>query len=199
MAIKFQIDDLVIDATPELDIDGDVESTDHPVEQGSDSTDHARQKPITLSATCVVSNLQVDDNILLDDEADKAGATDSRSQQIYDQLVKMKNDRQLHTLTTVRGVFSSMLLVKLSAAVRSKFGDALSFKVGFKEIRVVTTATAQFIALKKPKTNKPVDKEKQAKKQGDKPGDGRQSAFAGLDDLAGKPSEYFKSFLVPSK
>lgn len=193
--IRFTIDsglstELIVDATTELDYDADVETTDHPVEQGANTTDHARAKPEVITATCIVTNIPVDstDREVRDannSDGSKARAQNGYAQQVYSRLVKMKNDRQLHTLSTVRGVYSNMIITKLSTPTRAQYGDGLMFKIAFKEIRIVTTGTAQLVAIKQPKTLKPTDKEHQAKKQGTTPGDGRRTALKTLTDTLG--------------
>lgn len=170
--IKFQIDDLVIDATPEVDFDADVETTDHPIEEGSDSTDHARSSGSTgtfetMQVAVMTCGLEREVRDATNSDWEKAGATDGTAQQVYEKLVKMKDAHELHTLTTVRGLYENMMITKLSSPTRANLGDGLMFKIAFKSIRIVTSGTAQLVAREAPKTRKPTKKADQAKKQGE--------------------------------
>jgi hypothetical protein len=180
--IKFQIDDLVIDATPEQSYTGDVETTENPVEEGANVVDHARVKPETWTGTCVVSNTPID-------QADRtfrgvpallpAGGTapgtggeefnkGGYARTVYQRLKKMKDDRLLHALVTPLRSYSNMIITALSVPTKAQYGDAIQFTIAFREIRVVKSNTAQFLRTTRPtNTLKPTDKDNQAKKQGE--------------------------------
>lgn len=185
MAQRVKIDDLEIDATPEQDYQGDVETTDSPVEDGADTTDHAREKPETFTATCVVSSVPVDELDRQTRGPFQAGASGGYARGVYARMRRMKSERKLHSITTPLRTYENMMLVTLSAPTRAQYGDGVVFKVGFKEIRIVKSGTAQFVSTTKTTaTEKPVDKKKQSKKTGE-PAEQRRSALKGLFDAGG--------------
>lgn len=161
--------DLVIDCTPEQDYQGDVETTDSPIEQGADVTDHAREKPETFVATCIVSSVPVDPNDRKDRGPFKPWTTGGYARTTFEKLVAMKSERKTHTITTPLRTYRNMILVGLGSPTRADLGDGVSFKMSWKSIRIVNSGTATFLAQPKVTgTQKPTEKENQAKKQGDK-------------------------------
>jgi hypothetical protein len=165
---KVQIDDLIIDATPEQDFSSDVETTDHPIEDGSNPTDHARARPEVFTATLIVSSVPSDDTDRQQRGEHKPGEGGGYADSVFQKLLQMKNERKLHHISTPLRAYDNMLLTALSAPTRADTGDALVAKVSFKQIRVVQSGTAQFIT-KTPSTNtqKPTTKKDQGKKQGE--------------------------------
>lgn len=186
MAQKVTIDDdLEIDASPEQDYTGDVETTDHPVEDGANTTDHAREKPETFTATCVVSSVPVDELDRQTRGPFEAGATGGYARGVYARIRRMKSERKLHTLKTPLRSYENMMLVSLSVPTRAQYGDGVMFKMGWKEIRIVKSGTAQFISTTQTTaTQKPTTKKQQSKKTGE-PAEQRRTALKGLFDAAG--------------
>lgn len=166
---KVRIDNLVIDATPEQDYGGDVEATDHPIEDGANPTDHARAMPDRFVATCVVSSVPSNDTDRQQRGPFQAYSGGGYAQGVFEQMVRMKSDRKLHTIVTPLHRYENMLLIGLSAPSRAQYGDAVVFKVTFKQIRIVQSGTAQFVTRPvATKTDKPTTKQQQSKKQGAK-------------------------------
>lgn len=164
--IRVQLDNLVFDATTEQDYQGDVDTTDEPVEQGADITDHARVKPEVWSGTAIVSNTPVDPIDAAARGSFPAASSGGYARNFYDQLKKMKDDRLLHTLVTPLRSYDSMMITNLGVPTRANMGDALQFKISLKEIRIVQSGTATFVSAPKTATPKPTTKENQAKQQG---------------------------------
>lgn len=183
--VRVAIDDLEIDATPEQDHSGDVETTDSPIEEGADVTDHAREKPEIFTATCVVSSVPVNDTDRQNRGPFQAHATGGYARGVYDRMRRMKSERKLHTIVTPLRRYENMILTALSAPTRAQYGDGVLFKVSFKQIRVVASGTAQFLATtNKTGTDKPTKKKQQSKKPGE-PAEQRRTALKGLLDAAG--------------
>lgn len=163
---RVKIDDLELDATPEQEYSGDVETTDNPVEDGADVTDHAREKPETFTATAIVSSVPVDESQRNARGAFERFASGGYARSVYQQMQRMKSERKLHTIVTPLRRYSNMLLTNLGVPTRANLGDAVQFKIAFKQIRVVESGTAELARPAAVGTNKPVDKKQQAKKPG---------------------------------
>jgi hypothetical protein len=117
---------------------GEVEVTDHPVEDGSNPADHKREKPETLTIEGIVSNIP-----LTQSARDDYDAGTNRAQSAYDQLRAIKAGADLIDVVTPRRSYSNMVLTSLSVPEDAKLGDALSFTASFKQVRVVTSQTVQ--------------------------------------------------------
>jgi hypothetical protein len=164
--IRVELDGLKFDATPEQEYSAEVSTTDDPVEQGADVTDHARAKPTQWSGTAIVSNLPID-KLDRDTRGNfEAGSSGGYARDFFEKLVKMKDDRKLHTLITPLRIYTNMMITSLSSPTTAKLGDAIQFKIALKEIRLVQSGTATFVTAPKTNTPKPTTKENQAKKQG---------------------------------
>lgn len=187
---RIRVDDLQIDATPEHDLPAEVETTDHPIEEGANPTDHARALPEKWNGTCVISSVPVDETDRNQRGAFAAFGTGGYAEEVYDKFRKMKDARQLHVITLPNMRLENMLLTSLSRMWRAQYGEAAYFKVGFKQIRLVQSGTAQFVtAPQQVNTDKPVKKEKQSKKQGEDSTEKRKSALKRMTDGLGLTTE----------
>jgi hypothetical protein len=130
---------LEVESAVSYTLDGEVEATDHPVEQGANITDHLRPKPRTLAIEGWISNTplktqQESPNEYPTDEPGPAEAT-------YMLLENRRLGGFLHTVITRLDTFQNMALVHVSEPRSSAVGDALQFSLTFKEIRIVQNQT----------------------------------------------------------
>lgn len=141
-----KIGELEIDVVMSEEHIGEVEVTQHPVEQGADPTDHARERPDTLRLECFVSNTPVykKDRETLTVTTKGAGG---RARGIYDQVRALKSARQLLEVTTSMRVYSNMMMTSLSAPRSIRTGDGVQFSVSFVQVRVVQNRTIEVPTL----------------------------------------------------
>lgn len=181
MGQRCKIDDIELDATPEHDYSGDVETTDHPVETSFNPTDHARVKPETWIATCVVSSMPIDQDQQSARGTFKSGSSGGYARGVYARIKQMKDDRNTHTVTTPEETYENMVITALSRPFRAQYGDGVMFKISLKQVRIVNSSTGQFVtAGPKTSTLKPTTKVNQSKKVGTEAPEDRSGLDAGL-------------------
>jgi hypothetical protein len=140
---------LVLDVSESENHAGDVDATDHPVEQGANITDHLRPKPRTLSITGMVSNAPIVDNS--DGNAGPFNLGEpGPAEDAYNALEARRVAGKLHTVNTKLNSYQNMALMSVSEPRTAQTGDVLEFTLQFKEILiafnqtiVVQTATPQ--------------------------------------------------------
>ena len=149
---RAQIGVTTVDASITEDHVADVDTTENPVEQGTDITDHARPKQRVLTMEGVVSNA-----------ATTSGGTadPTRAVTAYKQLIALHDTPALVTIVTSLETYTNMLMTHLSVPRDAKTGQAVRFTASFKEVQIVETQTIQ-IARKVPKTMKNANLGKQA-------------------------------------
>jgi hypothetical protein len=136
-----------------------VDSTDSPVEQGVDITDHLRKKPDQITIEGVVTDhpfgAQVPDDAFLTPNASVTtpdGTTYTqqqpssfwqlgRAQAAFDGLRLLAGNGTLFTVVTSLHVYDNMALTELKAHRNAQVGEALKFTAEFKEIQIVENAT----------------------------------------------------------
>jgi hypothetical protein len=137
---------------------GNAEVTDHPVEDGSQMTDHIRRTPEELQINGIVT----DDPIVIlrsvfGKPAVQGGDPRNRAQDAYFILKRWKDEGTLLTVnTTLRSYFDNMVITALSVARDSQSGRMLNANVTLREIVTATTKQSQ------PPTPKPSKKQKGA-------------------------------------
>lgn len=138
-----------IDATPTEQHGHSLQVTDHPVERGSDITDHARVKADSLTLDCCFSD----------------GAEEGRSSDRYERLRLLQDNAVLLTVVTSLRVYENMLLENLSAPRTTKDAGGLRAIATFKQVRLVQNKTTVVTITKEPITKKKVSTGKQAAQQ----------------------------------
>ena len=131
-------DTLVVDACVKEDHALENATTDHPVEEGYNVTDHSRPQPRRLSLECVVSNSPIGRSTLSSNDA-------LATWRIFEGL--WKNPQRV-SVSTSRGLYESMLVEKVTNAVDAKSANALVFTVTLKEIRVVKSRYSRIVVAK---------------------------------------------------
>lgn len=128
---------LTLDASISETHSADADATDHPVEQGSNITDHIRPKPRTLSIEGIISNTPTSP----DREALYAPDEPGPAEAAYFTLENRRQGGFLHTVVTKLSRYDNMALLTISEPRSASVGDALQFTLGFKEIRIVQNQT----------------------------------------------------------
>lgn len=119
---------------------GDVEVTDHPVEQGANISDHMRPKPRTLAISGMVSDAPIVDNS--NGTAGPFNLGDpGPAETAYSVLEGRRKAGKLHTVVTKLNTYQNMALTYVSEPRDAQSGDALNFTLNFKEVTVVLNQT----------------------------------------------------------
>lgn len=146
-SVATQLDSVTFDATPTEQHDADTETTDSPVEQGVDVTDHARPKPRTLTLEAIVSEAPIPPPGSAPGTAPDPQAPGTA----YQTLLHMRDNATLLSVETSLESYDSMLLTHIGVARKAADGKSLRVQLGFKEIQVVSSQTVA-IARTLPKT-----------------------------------------------
>ncbi len=135
---------------------GNAEVTDHPVEDGSQITDHVRRAPEELQVNGIVT----DDPIVVlrsirGQPAFAGGDPRERAKEAYFLLKRWKDDGELLSVTTtLRPYFNNMVITALSVARDARTGRVLNANLTLREIVTATTKRAQPATPKPEKTQK---------------------------------------------
>ncbi len=141
------IGSLEIDAVPTEGHSFPSEVSEHPVEKGSDTTDNVRNLPVSLSLDCIVSDTPIGDL------ADRREDFTSPSVEAYNYLQEIRDKKEPVTVITSMDVFDNMILETLEVPRDAHTGDALRFRVTFKQIQLITNARV-FVNVTLPKGKK---------------------------------------------
>jgi Dit-like phage tail protein len=127
------------------------EVTDQPVEQGSNISDHAFNRPQELTIRCGWSNsgyvsLFNAANDVLSVLSGGAGGTGGNNyvNGVYDKLLKMKTTFELLDINTARRQYKNMLLRDLDVVTDWRTENSLVIRATFKQIIMATTSSATF-------------------------------------------------------
>jgi hypothetical protein len=162
------LDVLAADCTLQEIVTAETEISDHPIETSGRLSDvvadNARNRPIELRVDGIVTDTPIRKNLIL--EALQSippaygfsqvgafvtglGAVASllsssiitSSQQAYDALLKLHDQKQLVTLVTPRRAFESMMMTSLIITRDQHTGEALRFGASFKQVVTVSLRT----------------------------------------------------------
>jgi len=110
--------------------------TDHPVEVGSNISDHSRPEPQKPVLKCIVSNTPLPGAKTRGTVvSDVVGA--SRSQAVWNRLEQLHNTPALVTAYTSLKVYDSMAIESVSVPRNARNANGLEFTVSLKRIRLV--------------------------------------------------------------
>ena len=143
VGVTKQIQDLQIDIVSSEVIELPSETTDNPIESGSEVTDHIINKPIMLRMIC-----QIGGSTLLN-FAD-------RKLEGYEALKKLRDDKQPVTVVSGLETFSNMLINNISIDRNLQNASVLQFQIEFKQAKIVSSQRVEVSnnvsAKKEPKT-----------------------------------------------
>lgn len=134
---------LVFDSVPEVGVKRQADVTSFPVENGSDVSDHVQIKNNTFSLSGMISETPVR---LLRDQLYSAGVNGARISQAIEYLDQIFEERQPIVLLTEHRTFENVILKGYSYDYRSE--HAMEFQLDFEQIRLVSVATTNAIAVK---------------------------------------------------
>jgi hypothetical protein len=147
------VDEIVIDAcvTEQHTLTNTL--TDHPVEQGSNITDHSRPEPRRVTLDCVQSNTPPNGRAATSTRPDRknpAASDGDYAHQLWERFVQLHNSPKLVAVDTVRDFYESMGIESITSPVDAKSASALKFTIGLKEVRVVQNKFTQVKPTKTP-------------------------------------------------
>lgn len=126
LGVTKQIQDLQIDIVSSEVIELPSETTDNPIESGSEVTDHIINRPIMLRMVC-----QIGGSTLLN-------FTD-RKLEGYEALKKLRDDKQPVTVVSGLETFSNMLINNISIDRNLQNASVLQFQIEFKQAKIVSS------------------------------------------------------------
>lgn len=179
------IDHIVLDVLLSEKFTERTTTTEHPVEEGADPTDHVRTQPSTLQLEAIITNTPTN----LDEQNTRgvvsSGDTGYAGRQ-YKELQALKFGRAVVVETGAR-TYKNMQLTELAQSRDSKTGtQSIQFTAQFKEIIIVSTEQVRLTQTKKktsiPKT--PTGKVDQSRKNPEPSKRGSVSAAA-VDAISG--------------
>lgn len=159
-----KIDEIELDCSISESHVGEVEVTEHPVEEGFNVTDHSRPKPDSLTLEGIVSNTpfnrtqrkraikllgtsQFQSNSIEDQKQGVAGYAEAA----YAKLRDLRDTGKIITVVTQIRTYKNMVMTSLTIPRDGKTGDALRFSASFKQIRVVKNKATKKVVSKEPK------------------------------------------------
>lgn len=143
IGVTKQIQDLQIDIVSSEVIELPSETTDNPIESGSEVTDHIINRPILLRMVC-----QIGGSTLLN-------FTD-RKLEGYEALKKLRDDKLPVTVVSGLETFSNMLINNITIDRNLQNASVLQFQIEFKQAKIVSSqrvdVSNNISATKEPKT-----------------------------------------------
>lgn len=124
--VNKSIQDLEIDIVSSEVIELPSETTDNPIESGSEVTDHIINKPTTLRMVC-----QIGGSTLLN-FAD-------RKLEGYEALKKLRDDKLPVTVVSGLETFSNMLINNITIDRNLQNASVLQFQIEFKQAKIVSS------------------------------------------------------------
>jgi hypothetical protein len=133
------VSSLELDATLSESPQFDSEVTEHPVEAGFNIADGIRNKPISLTLEGFVSNTP----IMQERDAKETGGflkgNPGRANEALAILEQLREAQDVVKVVTRMREYPSMAITSIKATRDSKTGDALSFTMSLKQVRVVSS------------------------------------------------------------
>jgi len=114
--------------------------TNHPVEDGSTVSDHIVIEPRTLTVQGLVSNTPVQ----------IGGGTNNAIKDTFDELIRIRNARELFTVSTGLDVYSNMFFTNIDIPRDATTGQSLVWTATMQEIQVVAS---QLVAIQRSRVN----------------------------------------------
>lgn len=134
---------ITFDSAPEVGVTRSADITSFPVESGSTVSDNVKINNNTFKLTGVITETPVR---LMRDQLYSAGVNGTRISQAIEYLDQIFDARQPIVLLTEHRTFENVILKGYTYEYRSEF--AMQFNLELEQIRLVSTATTNAIAVK---------------------------------------------------
>ncbi len=191
-SVKPQVGELVdIDCCLEESHSFTNQITDHPVESGSNISDHSRPEPDRVTLRCFVSNTPLSEGQTksairqgsLSWETTAPEYVDGRGKNALEQLEKMRQGGALVNVVTSLKTYAvkdneGMMIESINIPVTAENYDGLEFTISLKKVIVVKTRTTRVTADRRARAPK---KKGQVAKKEEKPKDNRTGIAHILD------------------
>lgn len=143
-----QVESLAVDVVLKSGLTTSSQTTDFPVEDGSETTDHIINRPLTLQVEAMVSDRPLEGDY-----------TEGRARSAWELLQGWRVDGALLLMVTpLLGEFDNLLLQDLSSSFESgDSGEVLRFSASLKQVRFATSDQVPAPARKEPKTKPNVE------------------------------------------
>lgn len=160
LTIVFQADggteeQITLDASVTDTITGEVDITDHPIETGSNVTDHVRKKPSTLKIEGVLLDVEKNTTpelttvdmgadqpaFVVDTQKTEFKHVPGRSAALFAQLEELRDAARLVEVRTPARVFSNLLIQSLTRTRSKDIAEAVRFSATLREVRIVDSQT----------------------------------------------------------
>ena len=126
--------------------------TSHPVEDGSQISDHVIHDPVTLTVSMEVSNHPIClDPLMLDTgfAASGSNVNNSRIANAFDTLSRIKNERRIFNFQTGLRYYQNMVIESVGVTQNAPTRDVLRFSATLKQVEIVNSET---IAIQRPES-----------------------------------------------
>lgn len=131
---------ITFDATVSSTHSGDAEITDHPVEEGSDITDHIRRNPERLELNASVTDTPVKLlPALRAGPAVSGGSLNKRSKEAWDALVQLKDEGALVNVATKLRDYENMAITNLAVTQDKDTSNVINARISLRQIIIATT------------------------------------------------------------
>lgn len=152
---RLKIGEIAVDASVSEQHILEGEVTDHPVEEGSDITDHYRVKPRGVQINGVITNTPLAtgfpaQTLINSVKALKAGGTPVKD--AWSTVKGYFSDGTLITISTSLDDYPNIVLTSFKATRDSKNGQNLNFSCVARQLRIVTTEITVGIVIPKTTT-----------------------------------------------
>lgn len=134
---------ITFDSVPEVGVKRTAEVTSFPVETGADVSDHVQIKNNTFTLSGIITETPIR---LMRDQLYSAGVNGARISQAIEYLDQIFDNRQPIVLLTEHRVFETVILTGIDYKYVAE--HAMQFDLQFEQIRLVSTATTNAIAVK---------------------------------------------------
>lgn len=167
---RTKIGDVTLDATLSIRFSERVVVTRHPMEEGAEPPDHAREEPEDLTIEGVLSGYALPQKDR-DARGEQKPSTNGYAETQYKTLRDYKAKRNTLTVVTAQRTLKNMILTGLDRQVTAALGGAVRFTATLTEVRFVKTENVRLSQTKKPtkvadKANGKVDQSKQPTTKG---------------------------------
>lgn len=171
----------------------ELDVTEHPVERGSDITDHVRLRPNALEMTVIMSNRPI--AILASQNASlgiKGGNPTERDKDAFAEMLRWQTEGLLLTIVTTLRTYENMILQRIAPTRDAANGKVLRASLSFREILTAETQIGDA-----PVPAAPQDKKRKNKGRQNTQAAAPEKAAAAASSTSGAASGVNSLFGVP--
>ena len=130
---------LTLDASVNETHSNEAEITEHPVETGSNITDHVRRRPETLEIEGVVSNKPIAVLASQTQRGIRGGPIETKDSDAHEEMRRWQDQGKLLTVMTTLRDYENMVVEGLSVTRDARNGDILRVVMRLREIILANT------------------------------------------------------------